>query len=318
MKLVVLDPVYFNEQHISELKRLGEIIRYNDFPKTNKVFHRIKEANIIITASAHINSYLLRNCKFLKMICLASTGYDRIDIETANELGITVTNVPNYAIDAVAEYTFALILVLLKKIREGDRHVRYGEFDWRKFQGIQLKGKVFGIIGTGAIGSRVAQIANCFGCDVVANTLHPSFERERELRVKYTTLETFLKVSDIISLHIPLNASTISLISYKEFEQMEKRPILINTSRGEIIKHDALVWALSKGLISGAGLDVLPYELPRKKSLLFKFQNVVFSPHTAFHTTEALNKCADIVIENIKSFIKGSPQNLINKPKVNK
>lgn len=165
---------------------------------------------------------------------------------------------------------------------------------------------------------RVAQVANCFGCNGVANTLHASSERKRKLGIKYLELETLLKMSDIISLHIPLNSSTAGLIGYKEFAQMKKRPILINTSRGEIVNYDALVWALSKRLISGAGLDVLPHNLPRKKDLLFKFQNVVFSPHIAFYTPEALNKCADIVIENIKSFVKGKPQNLVNSPEMDK
>lgn len=314
MKLAVLDPVYFERQHISELRTLGDIVRYSNRPRFLEVFQSVKEADIIITAETSVDGNMLRRCKFLKLVCVASTGYDHVDIKTASELGVTVTNVPGYATDAVAEHTFALILALLRKICLGDRHMRRGEFRRKKFQGTQLKGKTFGIIGTGAIGARVAQLANCFGCNVVASTLNPSIEREKRLGLKYVSFDTLLKVSDVISLHIPLNHLTKRMIGYKEFTQMEKKPILINTSRKGIIIYDALVKALSKGLISGAGLDALPRSFFLRKHLLFKFQNVIFSPHVAFYTHEALNKCADTIVDNIKSFIKGEPKNLVNKP----
>jgi len=313
LKIIVLGPVYLGREHISALKVLGEVVICDKFPTFFANFRGIRKADIIITAEANINSKVLKKCKTLKLICAASTGCDHVDIKTASELGVSVTNVPNYATNAVAEHTFALIFALLRKICEGDRYIRRGFFNRRLFRGVQLKGKTVGIIGTGAIGIRVAQIANCFGCNVVAFTLNPSFEREKMFRLKYVSLDTLFEVSDVISLHIPLNHLTEKMIGYNEFARMQKRPILINTSREEIINYSALVKVLSKGLISGAGFDVLPRSFLLRKYLLFKFQNVVFSPHVAFYTPEALNKCADTIVDNIKSFINGEPKNLVNK-----
>ena len=314
MKLVILGPVYLSEEHISELKVLGEVVIYDKFPGFFETFKGVRGADIIITAKASVNSRMLKECKALRLICTASTGCDHVDVKTASELGVTVTNVPGYATDAVAEHTFALIFALLRRICEGDRRIRKGRFSRRQFRGVQLKGKTFGIIGTGAIGTRVSQIANCFGCNVVALTLNPSAEKEKRLRLKYVEMEALLKISDVISLHIPLNKQTEAMISYDAFARMRKQPILINTSREEVINHNALVDALSKGLIFGAGLDVLPRGFLLRKYLMFKFQNIIFSPHVAFYTLEALNKCADTVIDNIKLFISGKSQNIVNKP----
>jgi lactate dehydrogenase-like 2-hydroxyacid dehydrogenase len=316
MKLIILDPIYFHKEHINRLKKIGKVLMYKTAPKRKKeILRRIKNADVVVTASININGKIIMQCKSLKMICLACSGYNRIDIDACEDLGIAVTNVPSYATDPVAEHTFALLLSLMKKIREADCHVRKGRFNRRDFCLTQLKGKVFGIIGTGRIGSRVAKIANTFGCRVIANTLRPSIKRGKQMRVKYMRLTKLLIQSDIISLHVPLNESTIDLIHYKEFSNMRKRPILINTSRGKIINHSALVNALSKSLISGAGLDVLPYEPPKKDDPILQFNNVVFSPHNAFCTPEALEKCAETVVANIESFIKGKPKNMINQPK---
>lgn len=313
MKLIVLDHIYFHKKHINRLKKIGEILIYKTVPKTKKeILRRIKGANIVITASVDINGRIIKQCKSLNMICLACSGYNRIDIDTCKKMGILVTNVPSYATDAVTEHAFALLLTLIKKIREGDYYVHKAEFNRRVFCLSQLKGKVFGIIGTGRIGSRIAKIANSFGCKVIANTLHPSIKKGKQLRVEYIGLTKLLSQSDIISLHVPLNESTIDLISYKEFRIMRKKPVLINTSRGKVINHKALVNALSKGLISGAGLDVLPYEPPKKNDPILRFSNVVFTPHNAFCTPEALESCADTVIDNIESFINGRLKNTIN------
>lgn len=313
MKLAVLGPVYLDKRHIFELEALGKLVMYEGPGVFFKSAGGIKDADIIISAEAGVNGRIIRQCRHLKLICAASTGYDHIDIKTAGELGIAVTNTPEYAADAVAEHTFALTLAILRKLCEADRRMRAAWFDRKGLRGSQLTGKTFGVIGTGAAGSRVARIANCFGCDTVAFTLNPSLEREKRLGLKYLDLDALLKTSDVISLHIPLNNSTKGMIDRKEFALMRKKPVLINTSREGIIRYRALTEALSKGLISGVGLDTPPNSFFLRRYLLFKFRNIVFSPHTAFYTSEALNKCADTVVENIKSFIKGKPRNLVNK-----
>lgn len=305
MKLVILDPIYFNKKHIDKFKNIGEFLNYKTLPNSdNEILQRIKDADIVITSSVDIRGDIIKQCKSLKMICLACSGYNRVDIKACNKLGIKVTNVPSYATKAVAEHTFALLLSLMKKVREGDKLVRSGRFNRRNLSLLQLDEKVFGIIGTGRIGSQVANIANTLGCKVIANTLHPSFKRATKIKVKYVKLLNLLLESDIISLHVTLNPSTVNLISYNEFNLMRKKPILINTSRGKVINHGALVKALSKGQISAAALDVLPFEPPQKGDPLLKFPNVVFSPHNAFCTPEAMESCADTVISNIESFIK--------------
>jgi len=314
MKLVVLDPIYLNKRHNERLKSLGKIRVFHDLPNTeNELLQRINDAEVVITSSVNIDGKIIRQCRSLKMICLACSGYNRIDIETCNSLGITVANVPSYAIEAVTEHVFALLLALMRKIKEGDEHVRSGKFDRRKLYLSQMNKKVFGIIGTGKIGSQVAKIANAFGCKVIANTLHPSITRARKLGIKYVKLRGLLRKSNIISLHVPLNSSTVDMIGFEEFSLMKKKPILINTSRGKVINHKALIDALSKSIISGAGLDVLSYEPPRKDDPLLKFPNIVFSPHNAFCTPEALETCADIVVDNIEAFAKGKPKNTLTK-----
>ena len=313
MKLTILDPIYFNKNHIDKLKKIAQVLIFDDLPKTkDEILQRIKDADIIITASVDINGEILKQCERLKLICLACSGYNRVDLDTCDDLGIIVTNIPSYATEAVAEHALALLLALMKKIREGDKHVRRGRFNRKELRLLQLNGKIFGIIGTGRIGGRVAKIANSFGCKVIATTLHPSIERAKKLGVRYVKLAELLRESHIISLHAPLNASTIDLISYKEFRLMKKKPILINTSRGKVINHDALVQALSKGSIAAAGFDVLPHEPPQKGDPLLKFSNVVFSPHNAFCTPEALENCAGTIVDNIESFINGRTMNKVS------
>jgi len=310
MKLVVLDPVYLSGSHISRLGKIGEVVSFNTLPKNkHEILHRILDANIIITSSVDIGVDIIGQCKSLKMICLACTGVNRIDIRACNKLGIVLTNVASYATEAVAEHAFGLLLTLMKRIKEGDQRVRDGRFSREDLQLSQLSGKVFGIIGTGRIGSRVAKIANSFNCRVIATTLHPSIERGEKLGIKYVKLTTLLKESDIISLHVPLDPSTVNLISHGEFLLMKKRPILINTSRGKVINYNALLRALTKGMISGAGLDVLPYEPPYKDDPLLKCPHVIFSPHNAFCTPESLKCCADAVIANIESFVNSAEKN---------
>lgn len=320
MKIVILDSVYFDDYHMEQLENIGEVVSYTDVASSDaQILSRIKDADIVITASTNISGHILYDCVSLKVISLASTGYNRIDINAANDLGIIVTNTPSYSTPAVAEQTFALLLALLKKVRKSDQYVRNGGYDWRKIRLTQLEGMTFGIVGLGAIGSRVAHIANCFGCKVIASTTCHSWSKlVNNNIVRLFKLDELFAESDIISLHIPLKATTEGLINYRAFDQMKKKPVLINTSRGKIINYDALINALTNGKISGVGLDVFPHEPPEKDDPLLKFSNAVFSPHIAFHTVKSLRKCADIVLSNISAFIEGRPENVVNNYKSEK
>jgi D-3-phosphoglycerate dehydrogenase len=221
-----------------------------------------------------------------------------------------VTHVPSYATEAVAEHTFTLLLAATRKLYSADRHVREGNFDWRPFGGVELLGKTLGIIGTGSIGCRVAEIAETFKMRILAYDKYPNMKKAEEMGMSYVDMHTLLKESDFVTLHVTLSAETERLIGKKEIEAMKNGAILINTSQGKIIDEEALIAALKSGKISFAGLDVFEEEPPAKNNPLFKLDNVILSPHIGFHTVEAKKRCTDICIDNVVKFLEGHPQNV--------
>ncbi|MDI6806187.1 MAG: NAD(P)-dependent oxidoreductase, partial [Candidatus Aenigmarchaeota archaeon] len=242
-----------------------------------------------------------------KLIALMSTDYAWVDIKKARDLGITVTNVPGYATESVAEHTFGLIISVLKNITKADKSVRNGEWVKEPFKGSELKGKILGIIGLGRIGSRVAEIPHGFGMEVIANDIKP-----RSISgVKMVESDELLKRSDIVTLHCNLNPTSEGLIDEDKLNQMKPSAILINTSNGKVVDTEALVKALKEKRIAGAGIDVLP-KRPGKNDPLLQLDNVVITPEIAFNTSEALMRRVDICIDNIEAFIKGKPQNVVN------
>jgi D-3-phosphoglycerate dehydrogenase len=243
------------------------------------------------------------------MISIWATTCHYADLETAKERGIVVTHVPGYATEAVAEHTFALLLAATRKLPLADKHVRNGDFDWRPFAGRELAGKTLGVIGTGVIGCRVAEIAKVFRMQVLGYDKYPNLKRTEEIGMKYVDLQTLLKESDVITLHVTLTSETERLIGKREIEAMKNRAVIINTSQGKVIDENALVEALKSGRISFAGLDVLEREPPDKDNPLFKLDNVILSPHIGFHTVEAAKRCTDICIDNIVKFLEDHVQN---------
>jgi D-3-phosphoglycerate dehydrogenase len=246
------------------------------------------------------------------MISVWQTGYDHIDIKAATEKGVIVSNVPDYAFDSVAEMVFALSLNLLRKVHLADIGIRKGNFDWRDYIGNQLLGKTIGVIGTGGIGVRVIQIAHGFNMNVISVTGHPSEEKARRLGVKFVDLDTLLKESDIITLHVPLTSSTENMIGTKELARMKTSAILINTARGKIVDEVALIKALREKQIGGAGLDVFDKEPLPLNSPLMEFENVTLTPHIAFLSHESLEECTNVCVQNVEKFLEGKPQNAIN------
>ena len=184
----------------------------------------------------------------------------------AKEKGITVAHVPGYATEAVAEHSFALLLAAARKLLLADRHVRKGGFDWRPFGGIELRGKTLGVIGTGTIGCRVAEISKAFEMEVLGYDKYPNLKRAKELGMKYVDLCTLLRKSDFITLHVTLTPETERLIGEKEFEAMKNGAVIVNTSQGKVINEKALIDALKSGRISYAGLDVFEEEPPPKNN----------------------------------------------------
>ncbi|RLI16403.1 glycerate dehydrogenase [Candidatus Bathyarchaeota archaeon] len=311
MKIVVVDHVYLEEEHIEKLRSIGDVEIFKDMPKNSEELkRRIGDADIAIVGWSHLTEEILKAVEKLKMVSIWATTCHYVDLKTARERKIVVTHVPGYATEAVAEHVFALLLAAARKLLLADKHVRRGEFDWRPFRGLELAGRTIGVIGTGAIGCRVAEIAKAFKMRILAFDKYPNFERAEEIGMKYVDLQTLLRESDVITLHVPLTPETEGLIGKSDIDLMKEGCVLINTSQGKVIDEKALIEALKSRKIAYAGLDVFEEEPPPKDNPLFKLENTVLSPHIGFHTLEAAKRCTEICIDNIVKFIEGQHQNL--------
>jgi D-lactate dehydrogenase len=268
----------------------------------------------------------------LKLISTRTTGFDHIDLNYCQQNNITVCNVPNYADRTVAEHVFALLLAISHKIVESSNRTRAGNFALKGLLGFDLQGKVFGVIGTGAIGKQTIEVARGFHMKILAFDLKPDHQFASEFEFQYTTLDELLANSDVITLHVPSNPKTRNLIARAQFARMKKGVIIINTSRGDVIDIQALLQALTSGKVAAAGLDVLPEEpaireeaellssiFTRRYSLemlladhvLAHLPNVIITPHSAFNTYEAIERLLVTTRQNIEAFIGNKPQNVV-------
>lgn len=244
----------------------------------------------------------------LKIISNYAVGFDNIDVNAATKKGIPITNTPGVSTDAVAEHTFALILALTKRLVEANSFTKAGKYKgWKPMQllGSELKGKILGIVGLGRIGAGVAERAGKgMGTKVLYYDIRRNKDFEKEFHAKFVSLSELLKKSDFVSIHVPLFPSTHHLISSKELAQMKKTAYLVNTSRGPVVDEKALVEALQKKQIAGAGLDVYEFE-PHLTKGLTKLNNVVLTPHTASATIEARTAMSELAAQNIVDVLQG-------------
>ncbi|MDR3448944.1 MAG: hydroxyacid dehydrogenase [Alphaproteobacteria bacterium] len=283
--------------------------------------------------SSSLDRTILEKLPKLRLIATRSTGFDHIDLDYCNAHNIAVANVPAYGEHTVAEHVFALLLALSRHIPEAAQRTRDGNFNFHGLQGFDLYGKTFGIIGTGHIGRRAAQIAKGFGMKVIAFDMRPQPAEAEAIGFAYVDFSRLLAESDIISLHVPATPQTRHLLSDKEFAAMKQGVVIINTARGVAIDVKALLQALASGKVGAAGLDVLPEEpaireeteLLRQPSAgnrdlqtllidhaLMHHRNVIVTPHSAFYTKEALDKIIGTTAENISAFLENRPQNIVN------
>jgi D-3-phosphoglycerate dehydrogenase len=310
MKIVVVDHVYLEKEHVEKLKSKGQVEIFTEPPNTpDELKARISSADIVIVGWSDLTKDIINSAKKLKMISIWATTCHYADLDAAKKRRITVTHVPGYATESVAEHTFTLLLAAVRKLPQAHQHVRQGHFDWRPFAGTELYGKTLGIIGTGSIGLRVAEIAKAFKMKTLGYDKYPNKKKVEEIGLKYVTLDILLKESDFITVHVTLTPETESLLSKKEFDSMKEGAVIVNTSQGKVIDEKALIDALKSGKLSYAGLDVFDKEPPDKGNPLFKLDNVVLSPHIGFHTIEAKKRCTDICIENVMKFLEGKTQN---------
>lgn len=239
----------------------------------------------------------------LKMICVAATGYEWIDIKKAKKKNIVVSNSPGYGTEAVAEHTVGLLLNASRLAFKAGQDIKNGKWDPIIYKGKGLKGKTLGIIGYGSIGRRVAEICQK---SFRAKILYANTSTSRK------DFEYLLKNSDFISINAPLTEKTKGMLGKKEFSLMKKGVVLVNTGRGAIIQEEVLVDNLKSGKVFAAGLDVLTKEPMDKNDQLFSLSNVIITPHIGFNTEEAEYRLSEIVTQNIKAFLDGRPQNLVN------
>ena len=281
-----------------------------------------------------ISKEIISSLPDLKMIATRSTGFDHIDTEECKNKAITVCNVPFYGENTVAEHTFALILALSRRIYDSVDRARKGDFSLDGLRGFDLKDKTLGIVGLGHIGQHIARIAKGFQMNVLAYDLNKDQKLVGKLGFKYVSLEELLSESDIITLHAPYNKNTHHLINLQNINLVKRGAYLINTARGGLVETSALLEALSKGILAGAGLDVLEEEcfikeeaqllskeFPKQCDLktilqnhiLLQQKNVIITPHNAFNSKEALERILETTVLNIESFLKNKLINLVIK-----
>jgi len=271
-----------------------------------------KDADGLLNQYALLTRKVLESLPKCKVISRYGVGVDSVDLKAATDLGIIVANVPDYCMDEVASQTIAMILTLTRKTAFFDRKVKSDEWDFHLGIPIyRIKGKTLGLVGCGKIGLEVARRISAFGVKVI--TFDPYLEKAPE-GIELKDFDTVLKESDFISIHCPLNDSTRHLIGEKEFKKMEKKPLLINTSRGPIVDERALLQALGEGLLSGAGLDVLEKEPPDSQSPLLKMENVVLSPHVGFYSVESISELKRRTAKNVSEVLTGRrPGSVVNR-----
>lgn len=321
--------IYFRE------KLTDHELFFFDNPLTEDSIPQEKDFDVLsVFVNCSVTEKVIDAFPDLKLITARSTGFDNIDFKYAMQKKIVVSNVPQYGSHTVAEYTFALILSLARKIPQAVQRLKTtGEFSYENLRGIDIHNRTLGVIGTGKIGGNVIKIARSFGMKVYAFDLHQNEELSKELDFKYVDFDTLLSLSDIVTIHTVLNESTKHLINEENIFKMKKGAILINTARGGIISTDALFKAITTKHLSGAALDVLEDEEDLKEDLdifakekhysselktmlenhmLINLEEVIITPHMAFYTKEAEESIMQTTVENILAVLQNSPINTVN------
>lgn len=314
---------------------VGQDLVFIEEKLTPENLAQAKDADVIsVFVNSEINKEIIDSLPNLKYVITRSTGYDHIDVKYAVSKGIKVSNVPAYGSHTVAEFAFALILTLTRKIFNARHQMLEGDnFDISQLRGFEIYGKTLGVIGTGRIGKNVIKIAKGFGMNVLAHDVIKDEAFAAEQAFKYVELPELLAGSNIVTLHAPYNEKTHHLINKNNIGAIKKGAYLINTARGELVETDALVKALAEGNLAGAGLDVLEDERQLKEGpqllrkdpamikdyktlfqdqILMDMPNVVITPHIAFFSQEGEKEIMDVTAADISGFINNAPLNILN------
>lgn len=318
MRIVILDSKTLDPGDISweRMKELGTLERYDRTPE-ELVTSRIGDAEIVFTNKTIIDEKVLNACPNIRWIGVFGTGYNVVDADACKKRGILLANVPDYSTKAVAQHTFALLLEIACRVGEHSEAVAKGEwitsadFCFCNNRLIELYEKNFGIIGFGNTGKAVAQIAQAIGMKVLVYTRHPNLSYESET-LKFVSREELFEKSDIISLHCPLTEETRNMVNKESIQKMKDGVILINTARGPILNEEDVRDALESGKIYALGADVVSVEPMCDDNPLLNAKNAIITPHIAWAPKETRERLMRVCVENLRSFLNGNPQNIVN------
>jgi D-lactate dehydrogenase len=325
-KVAFFEVEKWEQNYISGKMKGCKCLFFNGELTLNNV-KKVKDCEAVsVFIYSKVNEHILSRLPKLKILNTMSTGFDHIDLDYCKKKGIKVTNVPFYGENTVAEYAFALILSLSRKIPEATAKTRKGDFDIDGLIGFDLKGKTIGVVGPGHIGQHVIKIAKAFDMNVLAYGRKKDLKLARKMGFKFVSLDKLFASSDIITLHVPLCDATRNMINMNNVKKIKKGAYLINIARGGLVDTTALLYGLDKGIIAGAGVDVLEEESDVKEErellkkgftagrdyrtlienhVLLKDERVIVTPHSAFYTREALQRIFDISMGNVKGFFAG-------------
>lgn len=316
MNICVLDGFTLNPGDLSwdKLRQLGPCEIHDRTPAA-EIIARAAKAEIVLTNKALLARETLAALPKLKYIGVLATGTNVVDLVAARERNIPVTNIPAYGARSVAQATIALLLELTNRAGHHAQRVRDGAWsratDWCFWDSplVELDGLTLGIVGYGRIGAAVAEIAHALGMNIIAYS--PS-QKTAPLFVKFVDLETLFRASDVVSLHCPLTPLTQKLVNAERLALMKPTAFLLNTSRGPLVDETALAAALNSGRLAGAGLDVLSVEPPPASNPLLQAKSCLITPHNAWGTRAARSRLMNIAVENVRAFLNGKPQNVVN------
>ncbi|MFP4623353.1 MAG: hydroxyacid dehydrogenase [Gemmatimonadota bacterium] len=333
MKIVVYEVEAWERETFERLRDEHEVV-YHEEPLTEENAGDDADADVISTfIYSECQSRVLDSFDHLKLIASRSTGVDHIDMDWCDAHDVTVANVPSYGENTVAEHAFALLLALSHNIVEAAERTDRGDFSQDGLRGFDLRGRTLGVVGTGDIGEHALRIGRGFGMELVAFDVVRKEELADEIGFEYVELDELLGRADVVTIHVPLNDATRGMIGPEQFDRMKDGVVLINTARGAIVDVEALTDALADGKVAAAGLDVLPEEpairddtaLLRERfrkefdlnallanHVLLRQKNVIVTPHSAFNTTDAIQRILDTTVDNIVAFDAGEPENVVS------
>ncbi len=319
MKISLLEPIGIDKALMDELsapliEEGHEFIFYdNKTTDTEELYNRAKDSDIVMIANNPLPDSVIERCEKIKMLDVAFTGIDHVGQKACKEKGVVICNAAGYSNETVSELAVGMAINLLRKVNAGDKAVREGKtLASAGLMGTELGTKTVGIIGTGRIGIMTAKLFKAFGCRVIGYS-RTKKEEAVQAGIEYTELDELLKISDIVSLHVPSTAETKGFLSRERISLMKQTAILINCARGAVVDNEALAEALNSDKIAGAAIDVFDMEPPIPADYpLLKAKNTLLTPHVAFASKESMIRRAHIVFDNLYAFLEGKPVNVVD------